>query len=85
MSKRLNPHRRLLARQAALRRSLAHYGNAADAGKLQDGRVRSSVAPDTSKSGLRRHLKYKARPHSKFGDEPPARPVIPGSQRLNRY
>lgn len=84
MGKRLNPHRRLLAAQAALRARLQVYGNAADAGKLQEGRVRSSVAPDTSKQGLRRHLKYKARPHSKFGDEPPERPRIPGSARLNR-
>ena len=45
MSKRLNPHRRLLAKQNALRASLQVYGNADDAGKLQEGRVRSSLSP----------------------------------------
>lgn len=45
MAKRLNPHRRLLAKQAALRRALAEYGNASDAGKLQQGRVRSALSP----------------------------------------
>lgn len=43
MSKRLNPHRRLLARQMALRRAMVKDGNAADRGKLQEGRVRSHV------------------------------------------
>jgi len=41
MGKRVNPQRRLLAYQMALRRSLVEYGNAEDAGKLQEGRVRS--------------------------------------------
>lgn len=45
MSKRLNPHRRLLAKQAALRRDLQQYGNASDVGKLQEGRVRSALSP----------------------------------------
>lgn len=45
MAKRLNPHRRLLARQHALRQALACEGNAADAGKLQEGRVRSPLHP----------------------------------------
>lgn len=45
MGKRLNPHRRLLARQAALRKDAAMYANAPDAGKLQEGRVRSSLNP----------------------------------------
>lgn len=45
MSKRLNPHRRLLAKQSALRVSLQQYGNASDAGKLQEGRVRSALSP----------------------------------------
>jgi hypothetical protein len=84
MGKRLNPHRRLLADQAALLQRMWKHGNEADAGKLQEGRVRSGISPDNSKSGLRRHLKYKARPHSKFGDEPPERPSIPGTARLNR-
>lgn len=43
MGKRVNPHRRLLARQQALRRLVAEHGNAADAGKLQQGRVRSPL------------------------------------------
>lgn len=51
MSKRLNPHRRLLAKQAALRRDLAEYGNASDAGKLQEGRVRSALNPVIHLSG----------------------------------
>lgn len=85
MGKRLNPHRRLLAAQAALLQRMRVHGNEADAGKLQEGRVRSSVAADASKSGLRRHLKYQTRPHSKFGDEPPERPVIPGSAKVNRF
>jgi hypothetical protein len=84
MGKRLNPHRRLLAAQAALLQRMRKHGNEADAGKLQEGRVRSSVAADNSKQGLRRHIKYKSRPHSKFGDEPPDRPSIPGTARLNR-
>ena len=41
MSKRMNPQRRLLAYQMALRRSLVVYGNSEDAGKLQEGPVRS--------------------------------------------
>lgn len=51
MSKRLNPHRRLLAKQAALRRDLAEYGNASDVGKLQQGRVRSALDPVIHLSG----------------------------------
>jgi hypothetical protein len=51
MSKRLNPHRRLLAKQAALRRDLAEYGNASDVGKLQQGRVRSALSPVIHLSG----------------------------------
>jgi len=43
MAKRMNPHRRLLAAQAKLRQTLAPLGNAEDAGKLQQGRVRSPV------------------------------------------
>lgn len=81
MAKRLNPHRRLLARQAAIRQAMARFGNAEDAGKLQQGVVRSPMA----RSNPLRHRKHMARPHSKFGDEPPPRPVIPGSQRINRY
>lgn len=45
MAKRLNPHRRLLAKQAALRRDVQVYGNASDVGKLQEGRVRSALSP----------------------------------------
>lgn len=45
MPKRLNPHRRLLAAQAALRNVVQVYGNADDAGKLQEGRVRSPLNP----------------------------------------
>ena len=51
MAKRLNPHRRLLAKQAALWRDLQQYGNASDAGKLQEGRVRSSLAPAIQLTG----------------------------------
>ena len=43
MAKRKNPHRRLLAAQAKLRQTLQAAGNAEDAGKLQQGRVRSPV------------------------------------------
>lgn len=45
MSKRMNPHRRLLAKQEALRRNLQQLGNADDMGKLQEGRVRSALNP----------------------------------------
>jgi hypothetical protein len=45
MAKRVNPHRRLLAAQAALRNAVQAYGNADDAGKLQQGRVRSPLTP----------------------------------------
>lgn len=43
MAKRVNPHRRLLAAQMALRRDLVSAGNAEDAGKLQEGAVRSPL------------------------------------------
>ncbi len=42
--KRLNPHRRLLARQAALKACVQSQGAAADAW-FQQGRVRSSLNP----------------------------------------
>ncbi len=42
MAKRLNPHRRLLARQAALRAS-AQRDSDPDRGMLQQGRVRSAL------------------------------------------
>jgi hypothetical protein len=81
MAKRLNPHRRLLAKQAALRNAVQLEAGDVDAGKLQKGRVRSPLA----KTNPRRQYKYLVRPHSKFGDEPPDRPIIPGSAKLNRY
>lgn len=45
MAKRVNPHRRLLAEQMTLRRVVQSDGNAADRGKLQEGRVRSPLNP----------------------------------------
>lgn len=51
MSKRLNPHRRLLAKQAAIRREVQQHANAMDAGKLQEGRVRSSLSPAIQLTG----------------------------------
>lgn len=78
MPKRTNPHRRLLERQERIRVLAQVFGNAEDAGKLQEGRVRSSLLPRT-------RLTTYTRPHSKFGDEPPERPVIPLSQRVHRY
>ena len=87
MAKRLHPHRRLLARQAALKHAVqVEHGRDADVG-LQQGRVRSSLARGTRpKNRVAPELvKYAVRPHSKFGDEPPERPVIPGSQKLGRH
>lgn len=51
MAKRLNPHRRLLAKQASLRADVQQYGNASDTGKLQEGRVRSALNPVIHLSG----------------------------------
>lgn len=50
MPKRLNPHRRLLAAQMALRRDLVKHSNP-DAGKLQEGNVRSPLNPVIHLSG----------------------------------
>lgn len=53
MSKRVNPHRRLLAAQATLRREAQAYGNADDAGKLQKGPVRSHFVSLDRKTDFR--------------------------------
>lgn len=48
MAKRLNPHRRLLAKQAALlvaARKVQSANSDADMSRLQQGRVRSSCQP----------------------------------------
>lgn len=53
MAKRVNPHRRLLAAQAALRNVVQAYGNSDDAGKLQEGRVRCALSPVIHLSGYK--------------------------------
>ena len=53
MAKRVNPHRRLLAAQAAARQLAQAYGNADDAGKLQQGVVRSPLNPVIQLTGYR--------------------------------
>lgn len=77
MGNRVNPHRRLLAAQAALKREL-QSGYDPDGGKLQQGRVRCALTRQA------RWIKPALRPHSKFGDEPEA-PVKVLGGKLYRY
>lgn len=57
MGKRVNPHRRMLAYQMALRRDLVKHGNSDDVGKLQQGRVRSQLRSIESKAFPKEHWK----------------------------
>jgi hypothetical protein len=77
MGKRLNPHRRLLARQAALKQAAQNAGYEPDCGKLQQGIVRSAL-------NLRVKPHRAMKPHSKFADNPPD-PVKVTGYKLLRY